>query len=249
MTLDRATLADGTRTALRALRDLLLPRECGICRERIDEEIAGRLCGGCLEAIEDASYEGRTLCRHCACPSEGTRCSACRKTRLFSKASAFGPFEGELRRAVHALKFDGDSSLGLALGRLTARAAERFPRGRIDAVVPVPLSFERLVERSYNQSAILARVVAKTLRVPLELEWLARTRGAAEQSGSTRAKRRDNVRGAFEASPQVAGRRILVVDDVLTSGATLRECVAALDAKDAKPAWVVVLARAEGFSR
>lgn len=249
MQLDVREFADGAREALRALRDLVLPRECGVCHDAIGEDVPGRMCAGCLEEIEDLSYEGRVSCRSCARPSSDPRCADCKRTPMFLRASAFGPFDGVLRDAVHALKFEEDANLGRALGRLVARAAERLPVAKVDAVVPVPLSFGRLVERGYNQSAILARVVAAAIGKPLELDWLVRTRGSAEQSGSTRAQRRSNVRGAFAARETVRGRRILLVDDVLTSGATLRACVEALRAKGAKTPYVVVLSRAEGPSR
>lgn len=158
----------------------------------------------------------------------------------------FGPFEGVLRQAVHALKFGGDPGLGKALGRLMARAVRRRLEPRnADVVIPVPLHFSRLVERGYNQSAVLARQIAKTTGKPLVLDALVRTRGAAEQSGSTRAQRKENVRNAFLArEARVAGKTVLLVDDVLTTGATARECAYALQRAGAKRVYVAALARA-----
>ena len=242
-----------TRTDLavffRAARDLLLPRVCAVCREAIPADVPGRLCAGCLVALEDLGGDGRDACARCAAPREGKRCRRCPNAKGKSPveaAVAFGPFEGVLRQAVHALKFGGDPGLGKALGRLVARAVGRRSEPRsADLVIPVPLHFSRLFERGYNQSAVLARQVAQALGKPLVLDALVRTRGAAEQSGSTRTQRQENVRDAFLVrGERVDGRTVLLVDDVLTTGATARECAVALQRAGAKKVYVAALARA-----
>lgn len=235
---------------LRAARDLLLPRACAVCRDAVPADVAGRLCTSCLIALEDlGSDDVESACPRCAAPLRGRRCRRCPNARGKSPVSesvVFGPFEGVLRQAVHALKFGGDPGLGKALGRLMARAVRRRLEPRnADVVIPVPLHFSRLVERGYNQSAVLARQIAKTTGKPLVLDALVRTRGAAEQSGSTRAQRKENVRNAFLArEARVAGKTVLLVDDVLTTGATARECAYALQRAGAKRVYVAALARA-----
>lgn len=232
--------------ALRAARDLLLPRDCGVCGDPVTTDVAGNVCAGCLEAFEDLSFEGRRLCRHCALPLRGRRCRPCGRRRLFEHAAAFGVFEGRLRDAVHALKFRPDESLGRDLGRLAARVArETAAFSGADLVVPVPLGRGRLVARGFNQAALLAREVACALGIPLDLVALRRVRASSGQSGSSRAERARNVRGAFVAgAARVRGRTVLLVDDVLTTGATARECARALRAAGCRRVLVLALARA-----
>lgn len=234
---------------LRAARDLLMPRVCAVCREPVSADVPGRLCAGCLIALEDLGGETANACPRCAAPREGSRCRRCPNAKgksPVSAAVAFGPFEGALRRAVHVLKFGGDPGLGKALGRLVARAVGRRPEPQsADLVIPVPLHFSRLFERGYNQSAVLARQVANAIGKPLVLDALVRTRGAAEQSESTRTQRRENVRNAFLVKgARVDGKTVLLVDDVLTTGATARECALALQRAGAKAVYVAALARA-----
>lgn len=233
---------------LRAARDLLMPRVCAVCHEPVSADVPGRLCAGCLIALEDLGSETEGACPRCAAPRDGSRCRRCpnaRKSPVVA-AVAYGPFEGALRRAVHALKFGGDPGLGKTLGRLVARAVGRSPEPRsADLVIPVPLHFSRLFERGYNQSAVLARQVAHAMGKPLVLDALVRTRGAAEQSGSTRTQRRENVRDAFRVKgSRVDGKTVLLVDDVLTTGATARECALALQRAGAAKVYVAALARA-----
>lgn len=240
---------DDLWTAFRGLRDLFLPRVCATCEEPISAGVGGRFCATCVVALDD--LEIRAACERCALPLTGRRCRKCRPRRRdaapFERAAAFGRFEGVLRRAIHALKFEGDPGLGPQLGDLVARAARRLPDP--DLVVPVPLHLTRLMVRRYNQSAVLARHAARVMGKPLVLDALMRTRSAAEQSGSTRTQRRANVRDAFTArSGRVAGRTVVLVDDVLTTGATARACADALVKAGASGVYVAALARARDDS-
>lgn len=240
---------DDVFVVFRALRDLLLPRTCATCGEPVDAGVAGRFCASCLIALDD--LEMRTACSTCAQPLAGRRCRKCRPRNRaaapFEAAAAYGPFEGVLRRAIHVLKFEREPGVGAQLGRLLGRAARRLPEA--DVVVPVPLHFTRLLVRRYNQSAVLARHASRALGKPLVLDALVRTRGTVEQSGSTRTQRRENVRDAFVARrDRVAGRTVVLVDDVLTTGATARACVKALEDAGAARVYVAALARAKDDS-
>lgn len=229
---------------LRAGRDLLLPRLCAVCHEQIPSGVAGRLCAGCLLRLEDLGTAPGDACEVCALPKTGRRCRRCPKGKLVSATAAFGPFQGTIREAIHVLKFEGDAALGPPLGTLVARAARTLPADA-DVVVPVPLHFSRLLERGFNQSAVLARQVARVLGKPLLLDAVSRSRASAEQSGSTRGQRRANVRGAFTAKKsRVGGMRVLLVDDVVTTGATAQACAAALQTAGALDVQVVALGRA-----
>ena len=133
-------------------------------------------------------------------------------------------FEGPLRDAVHALKFNDQPWRGRALGRAGARASSELPA--VDVVVPVPLSSERLRERGYNQAYRLALGVGDVLHRPLSPGLLRRVRHGVAQSTLDRPARAE-IAGSYEGR-RVNGRRVLLVDDVTTTGATLAACAEAL---------------------
>ncbi len=161
-----------------------------------------------------------------------------------------GLFEGRLRSAIHRFKFEGRMELGQILGDLLAG----FVRGAptlvdSDLVVPVPMHHRRQRARGYNHATLLAEPVARALRVPLAERALIRLTATAPQTALRRAERQANVRGAFALPPEgadlVRGRSILLVDDVLTSGATAAECARVLLHAGAAAVRVATLARAE----
>ena len=132
---------------------------------------------------------------------------------------------------------------GGPLGELAVeQCLASLPDG-IEALVPVPLARERERERGFNQAALLARRIGRRLEVPIRPRWLARIRPTRPQSDLSAAERRANVRGAFRASPRVAGRHVLVVDDILTTGSTLDACARALREAGAFRVGVLTVAR------
>ncbi|HML20052.1 MAG TPA: ComF family protein [Aggregatilinea sp.] len=139
-----------------------------------------------------------------------------------------GHFDGAVRDAVHALKYDGMRRVAEPLGDLLAGLIE--DSGQVpDLVVGIPLSSQRLAERGYNQAGLIAHRVAERLGVPDELEAVTRVKNTASQVDLSAAERQENVKDAFRAEPgQVAGRRVLVIDDVLTTGSTMSACAEAL---------------------
>lgn len=173
-------------------------------------------------------------------------CSLCRLGLAgYEGAYSYGFYEGSLRRLIQLFKFERVPSLAEPLGRYLVQA---LPRDQsFDAVVPMPLHWWRRWQRGFNQSELLAREVARRLGVPLVNGALARTRHAPAQSGLSSAARRRNVAGLFRVSgrPAIAGRRILLVDDVLTTGATAQAAAKALKSAGAAQVAVVTLARAD----
>jgi ComF family protein len=153
-------------------------------------------------------------------------------------------FEGVLRRAMHSLKYQNCTALAEPLGGLMAAYWEQSARS-VDVLVPVPLHASRLRRRGYNQSALLAREMARRVSLPVDEQTLLRERATVSQVGLDAGQRRENVRGAFRFNGDgLAGKRVLLVDDVCTTGATLESCAIALREGGARSVHALTLARA-----
>jgi ComF family protein len=218
--------------------DVLFPPRCVACGKQ-----GAFLCPGCREAMP------RTLpprCPLCWQPERrGEACGRCARTRpAFAGARSLYLFQGPVREAVHALKYNHLSALARPLGELMAAylKTEELP---VDLVVPVPLFGRRQRLRGYNQSALLARELARLDGLPLAERGLSRRRDTPPQARSVDAEaRRRNVAGAFAADGRrVEGRGVLLVDDVMTTGATLDACAQALRQGGAASVWALTFAR------
>jgi ComF family protein len=175
-------------------------------------------------------------------------CGECLVTaRPYAIARAVGRYEGTLLTAIHLFKYRGKIGIGRVLGRIMAEfAGGQWDMQMFSAIIPVPLHRKRLRERGFNQAVILAREVARRFSLPLEFMTLRRQVFTVPQVGLGREERSVNVRGAFRVQKpaKVAGRRILLVDDVTTTGSTLTECASALVQAKAEAVAVLTLARA-----
>ena len=172
----------------------------------------------------------------------------------FTRARAWAVYPREeashhpLRRVVQKFKYGRRVSLGKPLGRLLAEGCKGFLEScSADIIVPVPLHPKRLRWRGFNQSVLLARQLSRTYHIPLDPFVIYRSKETPPQTQLTEAERRKNVRGVFALNPQKAidGKRVLLVDDVYTSGATVNECSGCLKRGGAKEVYVLTLARAE----
>ena len=162
---------------------------------------------------------------------------------MFDAAFSYGSYEDELRQLIHLYKYAGIQTLARPLGRLLIAALPR--EARFDAIVPMPLHWMKAWRRGFNQSELLAREVSRFWNVPVRKRLVRRVRATSVQAGLTSAERRVNVRNAFRAHTAVAGKRILLVDDVMTTGATGGACAAALKSAGAAYVTFLTLARVD----
>ncbi len=239
----RARAVAALRELSVAALDLVYPALCAACGARLDAGRRDPLCGACWTAIERVTPP---LCDACGAPFAVAvaACGACAEDRPpWEWARAAGAYRGPLREALHALKFEGRRAVARPLGALLADAAGLPPLAGFDALVPVPLVPARERERGFNQSALLCEPLAAATGLPVRVGWLRRVRATRAQSELDATARRTNVRGAFRATAAVAGRAVLLVDDVLTTGATAAECTRALRAAGAARVGVLAVAR------
>ena len=218
----------------------LLPACCVLCGGSGQRDLD--LCQPCRDGLP----HNTSCCARCALPlaAPAAECGACiRRPPAFD--AAFAPFRYDypLDRLVQRLKFSADLAAGQVLGRLLALHLDPAAIA-CDALVPVPLHRSRLRARGFNQAQELARPLAGALGLRCRPGWLARARDTAAQSGLDAPARRRNVRAAFAAHAGVAGRRIALLDDVSTTGATARECARVLKRAGATRVVLLSVARA-----
>jgi competence protein ComFC len=205
---------------LSALADLFYPERCVGCERRASDV----LCRACFEALP---YVGSPFCGRCGLPTAFATplCEECKNVDFaFESARAPLKYEGVGKKIVHALKYRGYKRV---VDRLAAPPMlQVIDDARFDAVVPVPLHRSRLRKRGFNQAELLARSVAGRLRAPVS-DTLEAVRSTRDQIELSAAQRRANVAGAYEAKEPLRGR-ILLVDDVFTTGATMSTCAETL---------------------
>jgi ComF family protein len=232
------------------LIDLLFPPACPLCGSESGGRPPFYFCPDCLSGIHPL---GSPCCPRCALPyttEEGSDhlCESClRDAPPFSRVVALGIYEETLRTAVQRFKYEGAIVLDRPLAGLLATVLERDGPFRPDLLIPVPLHHSRLRERTYNQALLLARVLGRRWRQPVLPRLLVRSRPTPQQQGLKAEVRRQNLKGAFALNRQLNGERVLLIDDVVTTGATVRECSRVLLEGGAGEVVVAVLARARRY--
>jgi ComF family protein len=238
---------DAFRAGLTALIGVVYPPSCIACHAALSE--AQALCPACWSGI---GFIERPYCERLGTPfavdlGEGLLSPATiADPPVFERARAVCRFDGTARELVHKLKYGDRLELALTLGRMMTQAGrDLLPDA--DLVVPVPLHRTRLWTRRFNQATALGSVVARLAGLPLDPAALARVKRTRQQVGLTRAQRADNLQGAFKvlpgAKPKIEGRRILLVDDVLTTGSTVNAASRALLRAGATRVDVLTFAR------
>lgn len=231
----------------RGVLDLLLPAVCAACRRTMGDARRGIVCGLCWGRIAPLPSP---RCERCGHPGRGHACRWCELLPPYVRAvrSACWAHAGTGRAIVHALKYGRWTAAADGMAERMAR--ERWPDDVVEertALVPVPLASARLRERGFNQAALLAAGLGRRWGVPVWDDVLVRARGASSQTRLTPDDRLRNVSGAFRAAVpagRLRGSHLVVVDDVVTTAATLNACATALYSAGARIISYVTFARA-----
>ncbi len=227
--------------------DFIFPPQCLICRHRVDAN--GTLCLGCWKNMH---FITEPYCECCGLPfdfdlGKNVLCGDCiQKRPHYSRARAAFKYDDASSKLVTALKYNDQLHLAATYGAWLAKAGGEIIAAS-DAIVPVPLHWKRFASRRYNQAALLAFALEKQVRLPVFPDALKRIKPTQPQTGLTRSEREKNVRGAFAINAKyleaVRGKSLLLIDDVMTTSATLQRCTHVLLENGATTVNVLTLAR------
>ena len=234
---------------LHAALDFIFPPLCHVCRVFIPDAGLLHICSACRERLLPI---GSPQCVVCGVPFLGVGndhiCGECSTSRhQYNAARAALVYEGACRELIHSFKYLNKTHLRRPLALLTIEHLSGFVRLQTpDLIIPVPLHRKRLRSRGFNQAVLLGELFSSHWKIPLERHNLRRIRWTEPQVNLSARDRRANVKGAFSIqNPDlVHGRRILLVDDVLTTGSTVEECAVVLKAAGAEDVTIITVARA-----
>ena len=218
--------------------DWLFPPDCGGCGKK-----GARWCDACISKSQRIGDQCCPICGNIALVPE--ECIRCREHKpAYSQLRSWALYLGPIRNMVHRLKYKGDISIGEAVAFPLIADLKRLS-WEIDVVAPVPLSLARMAERGYNQAALIAFPIAIGLHLPYQARLLTKVRDTRSQVGLSYDDRLMNVVDAYSVDlAKVSGKRVLIIDDVTTSGATLNECARVLRQAGAVKVFGYTFARA-----
>ncbi|MDD3364548.1 MAG: ComF family protein [Syntrophomonas sp.] len=235
------------------LLDILFPQEaCCICRKPGKYGCRQPWCQECADKMIELQCSC-SICEKCGkYLEEGkTLCTDCRNNPpQFDVARAVGPYEEPYRIATKVLKFMGRKHLAPQMGNMMVKKIEQEPRfGKIDIIVPVPISHKGLQKRGFNQTELLARQISKELGVKMDSTVIHRVKETPSQTELSREEREKNLLCAFEVTDKkkVSNKSVLLVDDVYTTGSTGRECTRTLLGAGAVRVCIITWATGKGF--
>jgi len=234
---------------LNDVSDVIFPSQCLGCAEILYPHSRHLFCPACKEKIK---FITGSLCPVCGTifldsPAESHLCGNCIENKTyFSCARAVFSCETIILDVIHQFKYGNNISVGAMLASFMADFS--FPDvdfSDYSLIIPVPLHIKRLRERGFNQSLILARALAKKWQIPVNFSLLKRHKFTLTQTGLHKIERKQNIKGAFEVSDKklIAGKNVILVDDVYTTGATINECAKTLIKAGAQKVTVLTLAR------
>lgn len=231
------------------LFNLIFPADCAICQYPLQNLSRIPVCSKCLS--EPQPFIAEYSCSQCQIAflndfplRPDGRCPLCRLGETqFDRVYSYGSYDSSLARLLHLFKYGKVRTLAEPLGQLMTRGLPS--QERFDVVVPVPLFWWKKIQRGFNQSDLLAQVVSRRIGVPVSRD-LKRTRNTEVQAGLSNAKRRKNVAGVFQVSRNIfQGKRVLLIDDVLTTGTTVSAAAKALRKSGVARITVLTLARVD----
>lgn len=230
---------------------MVFAARCRLCEQLLTSASRVPVCPGCLgrvrplELLVSCDRCQRPLSLAAQSPEAPLLCGPCRQGEtVFDRLRTFGAYDGELRQLIVLLKYNRVRPLAKPLsGWLALVVQQHAELADVDALVPVPLHRVRRRTRGYNQAELLARQLSRWMHCPVRSGWLARTKDTPSQTGLTHAQRVENVQGAFAARSKLDRTRILLVDDVCTTGATLNACARTLKRAGAASVQAATVAR------
>lgn len=226
------------RRLIKNFKDLLFPKNCLSCG-REGEWV-------CYECFEKIRKKIILFCPRCYKENEeGRVCANCRSFSFLDGALALGDYKDVIMaKAVQSLKYDYVEEITEFFGKLLPKGEEKISRIVSGSVfIPVPLHRKRYLERGFNQAELIARVWSRILSVPVETDVLIRRRFTTPQVKLKAAERRQNLCGAFVIKKKSATEKVILVDDVFTTGSTLQECARVLEESGIKEVWGMTVAR------
>lgn len=221
------------------LIDFILPNTCIVCAKEIEDNL---VCDDCLNLVE---YPKAPLCPHCGRPIDDTRtCHYCRYEKILDYGRAFALYVPPVDKMIHHLKYLGKTKLANFWGIGMAGVLKNdFYLRNADFLTPVPLFWWKHLRRGYNQAELLSKIISLESSIPI-LDCLVRTKNTRTQTRLDHKKRKENVKGAFKLKKGITLRdkKIIIIDDVMTSGATIKECAKVLKDAGAKEIYSLVAA-------
>jgi len=226
---------------IRRLLNLLYPSRCPDCGKESSSRFYP-FCNICWSSISPFIGNRCSICS-IPLPEHSTICGECIQNRpFFNKSFIYGLYDGLLKEAIHHLKYFRIRGLARPLADLLLR----LPLPEADIIVPVPPDRHRLRKRHFNHTSLIAKVLSKSLQIPFSIDAIIKIKSTPPQVDLKRDERLKNLRGAFRAEKRFSGERIMLIDDVITTGVTASECSRVLLKAGASCVYLVALARSSG---
>ena len=223
------------KKALKTFTDIILPNLCFVCEEKIT---SGHICNKCMEKIE---FLFPPLCKLCSRPFPATKkliCAKCKSTNAYpyEQLICITAYKEPIASLIHLFKYENYSYLSETLSTLMIKHLARigFKLSDYDIITPVPMHKAKLRERGYNQAGLLAERISKHFNISLRNDIISVKSVRTSQVKLDKARRKENLKNLFEVEENMQGKNIMLIDDIFTTGQTVRECAYALKQKGAR---------------